>query len=437
LAARKTETGCRPAELFGLYACEPERMQRIMAVVRAADLPALQAAAKADPPAKQPLYEKRDGVAVIDVSGPLTKHPHSFQSLVGGTSTLQVREALRAANADQDVRAILLHVESPGGSVNGLAELYDSISSSGKPVHAHADDIMASGALWLASAAESITANRSAMVGSIGAYVAIEDTSGVYDKAGVKVHVVSSGGVKGGLVDGAPISEEYLAEVKARIDSISDLFVSEVAQGRGLSKKRVSDMADGRMHLASAAKELGLIDGIASFDEAFLSISRKAMNEEQLAAKAAEDAKARVEAETKLAELQAQMTTMASQVKAANDALAQVAHEKAVAAVQAKLATLKSLPAQAGLAEALVTLQNAAPEAFAVLETHLSAWNAQSKTGALFQETGTSASGSKVIDVNNPEEFRAAADEMVAQGKYKTRPEAQKAILREQLKGGN
>ncbi len=407
-------------------------MKRMLEIVHATDLSELAAARAAEPLQERPLYSVRDGVATVNVSGPLTKYETSFSSMLGGTSTLRVREALRAANSDPEVRAVLLHIESPGGTVGGTAELYDSISNSRKPVHSHIEDLGASAALWIASASKSVTANRSAAVGSIGTYTAIQDTSGAYAKEGVKVHVISSGGVKGGGVDGAPISDAYLEEAQKRIDAITDLFVEAVAKGRshaGLTKTKVKALADGRIHLASAAKDLGLIDKVASLEEAHFSIARTAMNEDQVKA-----------AEALAAEKVAENDRLRGELEAATATLKALAAEKELAAMQAALGTLKNLPAKsAGLAEALIAIKAAAPaEAFAVLETQIRAWDAQVKVSALFEEKGSTEGGVKeTVNVNDAAAFRAAADEMVTAGKAKDRATAMQQILRTQPQGGN
>jgi len=421
----KTETGCRPDSYFGEWAIEPERVKSYWEVVRSADLTALAAAKPADlPPA--PLYTARDGVAIVPLSGPMTKYQTSFQSLVGGTSTVQTRQAIRAANADPSVRAVLLHIESPGGTASGTQELYDAISGSRKKVYAYVEDLGASAALWAASAADTVYANRSAQIGSIGTFVTIQDTSGAYAKEGVKVHVISSGGVKGGGADGVPVTDAYLAEAQKRVDAITEQFVEAVAAGRaraGMTPAKVRELADGRMHTAPAAKSLGLIDRIASFDDALLQIARKSMDENAQTALAVE-----------VAELRAKLEKAEADNKSAQEALAKVEAEKKLTATKASLAALKNLPAQKGLAEALVQIEAAAPEAFAALMQQISAWDETAKVAAAFSEAGSSAPSAvpSKVNVNDPEAFRKAADELVAAGKHKDRADAMKAILRAQ-----
>jgi len=399
----------------------------MLEIVHATDLTELAASAAANPSEPRQPYSVKDGVAVIGVTGPMTKYETSFQSLLGGTSTLRVRESLKAANADNSVKAILLHIESPGGTVGGTAELYDAVVASKKPVHAHIEDLGASAALWVASGAKTISANKSAHVGSIGTYTAIQDTSGAYAKDGVKVHVISSGGVKGAGVDGAPVSDAYLEETQKRIDAITDLFVEAVAKGRGMSKSKVKELADGRVHLATAAMGLGLIDKVASLDEAHFSIARSAMNEDQIKA-----------AEALAAEKAAENEQLKAKLAEAMEALGAIKAKEELAEMTATLAGLKELKATAGLAEALVSIKGVAPEAFAVLETQIRAWDGQSKVGELFKEAGTTKGGVvEALNVNDTNAFKAAADAMVAAGTAKNRAEAMQAILRAQPQGGN
>jgi len=107
-------------------------------------------------------------VALIELSGPLMKH----QSSLGGTSTIDARRQVREATAAERIRAILLAIESPGGTIAGTAELADEVSKAAtiKPVHAFIEDLGASAAYWVASQASWITVNASGLVGSIGSY---------------------------------------------------------------------------------------------------------------------------------------------------------------------------------------------------------------------------------------------------------------------------
>jgi protease-4 len=130
-------------------------------------------------------------VAVISLTGKLMKQQ---ASMGGGTSTVQARRDIRAAASDPDIGAILLRIDSPGGTAAGTKELADEITAAKtkKPVWAYVEDMAASAAYWAASQASRIIANETALVGSIGTYGVVQDTSGMAAMEGVKVHVIRS-----------------------------------------------------------------------------------------------------------------------------------------------------------------------------------------------------------------------------------------------------
>lgn len=211
-----------------------------------------------------PYLRDGSGVAIIPVEGAMMKEVSKF----GGSSTIQIRRGLRAAAADPDVKAILLAIDSPGGTVAGMTELTDAVSAANrqKPVYAQINDLGASAAYWMASQTRSISANKTALVGSIGTVAIVEDSSKAYEMAGVVVHVVSTGDYKGAFADGAPVTEEQLADLQATVDGVNAFFLAGVSQGRGMAIADVKAVADGRLHLADDAQALGLVDHVRSMD---------------------------------------------------------------------------------------------------------------------------------------------------------------------------
>ena len=167
------------------------------------------------------IYAVNDGLATVAISGPMMKGFSKY----GGTSTVALRQAIRAADADPDVKAILAIVDSPGGHVDGTQELYDAVAATSKPFHAHIDDLAASAALWAISPSDSISINRSGHTGSIGVYTAVYDQSKKYEEAGIKTHVISSGGVKGAGVPGSEITDDQLAEIQDKVDGMNFHFI--------------------------------------------------------------------------------------------------------------------------------------------------------------------------------------------------------------------
>lgn len=260
------------AEYFGLWAMLDDRFIGLADQARKLDLHlhlnAESVAAASAAAAKQAKPFVADQVAIITIRGTMMKHASSFSS---GTSTVAIRQALREAVRDQDVGAIVLKIDSPGGTVSGMQDLADEIqrSSQRKPVYAYVEDLGASAAYWAASQARDIWANTMAHVGSIGTYGVINDYSALAAKEGIKVHVVRAGQYKGMGTPGTEISAEQLAELQRLVNEANDFFLAGVARGRGhrLPLAAVQAIADGRVHVGEKAKGLGLIDRIGTFDE--------------------------------------------------------------------------------------------------------------------------------------------------------------------------
>ena len=150
-----------------------------------------------------------------------------------------------------------------------------------KPTFSYAADMMASAAYEVASQTGRIFANESAMVGSIGTMTVLTDMTGLAEKLGIKVIPVTSGGMKGAGIPGTPITEEKVAYIQSLIDGMNDQFVGAVALGRNMSLNQARQLADGRVHLAEAAVDLGLIDGITSLENAITALQTFASQEDR------------------------------------------------------------------------------------------------------------------------------------------------------------
>lgn len=282
MSKKKSPTGCRSDQLFGLWFIAPEALDAYREQAMAMDLDALakmntEAEAKenapADPKAEPPKpYLLEDGVAIINISGPTTKYPTSFSRVLGGTSTMMVERALAQAHADGDVKSILMHFDSaPGGTVAGAFELFDriySLKGKGKQIWAHGSDQMTSAAVLFASACDSITANRNAIVGSIGVRAQLVDSSEKLKRDGIKVIPIASGKYKAAGTEGTPITADQVKDYQRQIDAMNDQFVADVVRGRAgkLTEERVKAM-EARCYVGGEALDKKLIDGIASFDD--------------------------------------------------------------------------------------------------------------------------------------------------------------------------
>lgn len=212
-------------------------------------------------------FSRSGNIAIIGLHGKLMKQQPSMGS---GTSTVIARRQVRAAMKDADVSAIMLHIDSPGGTVAGTAELAADIAAAAKikPVHAYIEDLGTSAAYWLASQASRIAVNATGQVGSIGTYGVIYDYSGAAAMEGVKAYVVRAGKFKGMGVPGTEVTAEQLAELQRNIDALNEHFLQGVSDGRKMALERVRELADGRVYVGKEAKQIGFVDAVESFEAA-------------------------------------------------------------------------------------------------------------------------------------------------------------------------
>lgn len=205
--------------------------------------------------------------AVISINGPMVSGP-SWLSAYGYAVTGDIKRAVQIAAADSAVTEIVLRINSPGGSVSGLADLSDAVAAAGrsKPVRAGVEGMMASAALHVGVQARSVSAGRGDMVGSIGTYAVLYDYSAAAEKQGVKPILVSSGGLKGQGVPGLPISDELIVETQRIVDLYTSDFVAAVAMGRRMTVDQVKALATGQVWIGPEAKAAGLIDTVEGFD---------------------------------------------------------------------------------------------------------------------------------------------------------------------------
>lgn len=275
-----TTSACWAAHM-GLLACEPRFVQSMVSAVKAG-LPLPRARCSTVAPravdSRSPQGEYADGVFVpyyavvgegvaqIRVDGPTAKAWGKF----GEMSTVFLRRAVRAAVADPAVASILMVFDSPGGYVAGTDDLAREVARADeqKPVVAYAEDMMASAAYYVASQARAVYANPTAMVGSIGVFAVIEDQSKAAEIAGVTVHVLSTGPLKGAGVDGTPVTDAMLEAWQTEVDDAMSHFAVAVKKGRKMGAKEFAAVSTGGVWIADKAKGLGLIDGIRSIDDA-------------------------------------------------------------------------------------------------------------------------------------------------------------------------
>lgn len=174
--------------------------------------------------------------------------------------------------ADPTNQGILLYIDSPGGTVYESDEAYlklmDYKSITGRPVYAAIAHYGASGAYYIAAAADEIYANRNSLTGSIGVIMgSAVDMTQLMDKLGIKMTTFHAGANKNMLSIDEPVTDEHRAIMQSILDESYEQFVSIVADSREMTPEAVRALADGRIYTAQQAADNGLIDGVCTYEE--------------------------------------------------------------------------------------------------------------------------------------------------------------------------
>ena len=208
----------------------------------------------------------RDGVAVVDVCGLLSKQSNRF-----GSSYVELRSMFRLLKHAELIDRVLIRFDSPGGAVHGVADAASDLAALAKvkTVAGHIPDVCAGSSYWLASQCPRLTAGTTALVGSIGIATGYVDSSRHSAKNKIKVHNITTGPLKGAGMPGTAITDEQLQAWRDRVNDYFAHFVDAIAAGRKMQRSKVLKLATGGCWIGNNAKSVGLIDGVESFDDAF------------------------------------------------------------------------------------------------------------------------------------------------------------------------
>ncbi len=211
----------------------------------------------------------RDRIQVIHLNGMIIDKGESSLLSSMGTST-SVRKKLYKALKNEHVKAVLLRINSPGGTVASSQELHGAVMAlrkAGKPVIVSMGDLAASGGYYVACAADRVFAEPGTLTGSIGVIMNLFNLQGIEQKLGVQAEVVKSGQFKDiGSPNRAMTPEEKNLLQSLILDSY-DQFVAAVAAGRKMDEQSVRKLADGRIYSGRQALKVGLIDELGGFEE--------------------------------------------------------------------------------------------------------------------------------------------------------------------------
>lgn len=209
-------------------------------------------------------------VAVLPLYGVIDHKVTMMSEISGGTAVTGFMQAFRQLRDDASISAIIIDVDSPGGSVFGIEEAADEIYQSRgvKPTVAMVNPECGSAALWIATACKEVVCTPSGMIGSLGCYTVHLDRSEANAKIGIKPTYIAYGENKVAGHPDAPLDEETHAYMLKQVNAIGEKFVRAVARGRNVSLKKVRDeFGQGRMFSSEDALAVGMVDRVATFEQ--------------------------------------------------------------------------------------------------------------------------------------------------------------------------
>ncbi|MBW2967939.1 signal peptide peptidase SppA [Candidatus Woesearchaeota archaeon] len=227
--------------------------------------------------------EPSGNVAHIMVSGPIVAHAGRGFGSSGFADSTEIVKLIEKADENRDIKAILIEINSPGGTAVASYEIAEAIGRANKTTVAWIREAGASGAYWAATSTDHIVANPMTITGSIGVISSYIEFGGTLNRYNASYRRLVSGDYKdmgSPFREMTPEEEEIMQE---NLDTIRDVFIRAVAENRGLDNSDMERIADGRFYLGLQAKELGLIDELGGRQEAIDYIEEKEDIEAELA----------------------------------------------------------------------------------------------------------------------------------------------------------
>ncbi len=225
-----------------------------------------------------------DRVAVINIEGTIVSggdvQDTLFQQSTGVTSGSIMRQ-IRDAAEDDSVKALLLNINSGGGSATAAEEIGRELKrfkeTTNKPIVATMSDMGASAAYWIAAcSSDKIYANSTTLTGSIGVYMPYMNTQELFKKIGIKTDKIKSGPYKDILSNDRPMTEAEKILLQNMVNEIYNEFITVVVTGRKMDEAHVRNLADGRIYTGSQAKNLGLVDELGNYYDALAAAGKLA-----------------------------------------------------------------------------------------------------------------------------------------------------------------
>jgi protease IV len=213
----------------------------------------------------------RPGIAIIHVYGPIEIGSDSQPWSGNRSGSDEIIERLESIRNNKAIKGILLRINSPGGTVGSVQEIYQKIKElrqAGKKIVVSMGDVAASGGYYIACGSDVIFANPGTLTGSIGVIMEGMDATGLLDKVGVKFNTIKSGRYKDIMSPYKNMSDDERKILQGVIDDSYSQFLKAVAESRKLSLSALSTLADGRVFTGKQARDLGLIDQLGNYESA-------------------------------------------------------------------------------------------------------------------------------------------------------------------------
>lgn len=210
----------------------------------------------------------RDGVAVLNIIGSIFPRADFFTDISGATTIENLSSDFSKALQDEKVKAIVLNIDSPGGQITGIHEFANKIYNSRgtKPIHAYISALGASAAYWIATAADKVSVDATAMVGSIGVVAAWTDNSKAKEADGYQDYTVVSSQSPNKRLD--PKTEKGKELLQKELDDLANVFISDVARNREVSVETVlGKFGQGGLLIASEAIKVGMADNLSNLED--------------------------------------------------------------------------------------------------------------------------------------------------------------------------
>lgn len=210
----------------------------------------------------------RNGVATLLIDGPIYRYADLFTRMSGGVTTEALARDLGTALDDPAIGAILLMIDSPGGEATGINELADTIYAARgrKPIVAYIEGYGASAAYWIASAADLVVADDTALIGSIGTVMGVPDPAKRISRT---INFVSTQSPK---KRANPTTDDGRAYLQSLVDDMTDVFIAKVARNRRLDAEQVAAI-EGAMLVGQKAVDAGLADMLGSEEQVLAALA--------------------------------------------------------------------------------------------------------------------------------------------------------------------